>query len=70
MKVTLPISLAPPTNCYYCKIPIVIDGAYPLCPNFNCWYRIYGRLRKFVEVLDVKGAGEETLKQIAEHGLS
>jgi len=64
----LPETLAPPTNCPHCGTTIAIDGAFPLCPNFNCEYRVYGRLRKYVEVLDVKGAGEETLKQLVRAG--
>lgn len=70
MLITLPKSLAPPTHCPHCKTAVFIDGAFPRCMNFNCWYRVYGRLQKFVDVLDIKGAGEETLKQIAKEGLA
>lgn len=64
----LPATLAPPTNCPHCGTRLAIDGAFPFCPNFSCEYRVYGRLRKYVEVLDVKGAGEETLKQLVRAG--
>jgi len=64
----LPPELAPPRNCPFCGTKVEIDGAFPTCPNFSCSQRVYGRLRKFVETLDIKGAGEELLKQLVEAG--
>lgn len=34
-----------------------------------CWKRVYGRIQKFVDVLDVKGVGETTLQSMVEKGM-
>jgi DNA ligase (NAD+) len=65
----LPVSLRPPTSCPHCSTPLIIQDAWPFCPNFHCPYRVYGRLQKFVDVLDIKGAGENTLLQLATTGI-
>ena len=65
----LPANLKPPTNCPCCNSVLVLQDAWPACPNFDCGMRVYGRLQKFVDVLDIKGAGEETLKGLALKGL-
>lgn len=46
-----------------------MEGAFPVCVNWDCSRRVYGRLQKFVNVLDFKGAGEETLRQLVEKGI-
>jgi DNA ligase (NAD+) len=66
---SIPKNLLPPTNCPYCNSTIKFDGAFPICDNHSCYMRVYGRLQKFVDVLDIKGAGEETLRVLAQKGL-
>jgi len=64
----IPAELCPPKQCPTCKTDLEQDGAWPLCPNFSCPLRIYGRLQKYVDVHDIKGAGTETLKELAARG--
>jgi DNA ligase (NAD+) len=66
----LPSNIKPPANCPSCKTALTIQDAWPFCPNFLCPMRVYGRLQKFVDVLDIKGAGVETLKGLAMKGLA
>jgi len=66
LQTSLPPVLAPPENCPHCESELVRDGAWPFCPNFTCPRRNYGRLQKFVDVLDMKGCGEETLYALVE----
>lgn len=68
MTITLPDELAPPTLCPHCSATIQMEGAFPICPNYHCSMRVYGRLQKFVDVLDIKGAGIETLREMALNG--
>lgn len=66
---SLPVNLQPPKNCVCCGTPLVIEDAWVMCPNFNCNNRVYGRLQKFVDVLDIKGAGIETLRGMVDLGI-
>jgi DNA ligase (NAD+) len=65
----LPANLKPPTNCPTCGTKLTLDDAWPYCPNFSCPNRIYGRIQKFVDVLDIKGAGIETLRALVDLGV-
>jgi DNA ligase (NAD+) len=38
-----------------------MQDAWPYCPNYYCTDRVYGRIQKFVNVLDLKGSGIETV---------
>lgn len=67
--IDLPENIAPPTTCPSCKTATVIEGDWPMCPNYHCNMRVRGRIQKFVDVLDVKGVGELTLVQMVEQGL-
>jgi DNA ligase (NAD+) len=69
LSTKLPPELAPPKNCPYCNTPIQIDGAWPFCPNYRCPRRVYGRLQKYVDILDIKGVGIETLLQLTAKGI-
>lgn len=62
----LPANLMPPKNCIHCSTTLVVQNSNPFCPNYTCWMRVYGRMQKFVDILDVKGVGEETLRQMVE----
>lgn len=66
---SLPANLQPPKNCPCCSTPLVIQDAWVACPNFHCNNRVYGRLQKFINVLDIKGAGIETLRGMVELGM-
>lgn len=65
----LPPALRPPVFCPYCGSNLVIQDAWPFCPDFNCPHRIWGRLQKFTEVLDAKNIGEGALWGLVELGL-
>jgi len=62
----LPANLAPPTHCHHCSTALTMKDSSPFCPNYDCTMRVYGRVQKFVDVLDIKGVGIETLKQMVE----
>lgn len=64
----LPEGLRPPTKCKHCQGDLHFLGHWPFCSNYNCPGRVYGRLQKFVDVLDVKGSGESTLQGLAISG--
>lgn len=66
---SFPENLRPPLKCIHCLTELVLDEHWPFCPNFHCSERVFGRLQKFVDVLDMKGAGEETLKALARRGV-
>lgn len=63
---SLPANLAPPAFCLYCATPLQQRNSNPYCPNYDCWMRCFGRLQKFVDILDIKGVGELTLLQMVE----
>lgn len=69
MLESLPTNLRPPVNCPCCGTTLILQDSWPACPNFDCSYRVYGRLQKFINTLDIKGAGIETLKSLAEKGM-
>lgn len=62
----LPMNLQPPVNCLYCDKPLIVLESNPFCNNYHCWMRVYGRVQKFVDVLDIKGVGQITLEQMVE----
>lgn len=66
---SLPTSLAPPITCPHCSRTLQRDGAWPFCANYDCPRRIYGRIQKFIDVLDLKGCGEETAASLVEKQL-
>jgi len=66
----IPTRLLPPTHCPSCTTQLVLRDHNPFCPNFNCPYRTYGRLQKFVDTLNLKGLGEETLRSIVKAQLA
>lgn len=66
--IDLPPELAPPKTCPHCQTAIQIDGAWPFCPNYKCPRRVYGRLQKYVDILDIKGVGTETLIHLTSNG--
>jgi len=57
-----------PTHCPECGTETVIDNNMPFCPNFTCAGRIYGRVLKYVEILDIKGVGEEAIRGLVAAG--
>lgn len=66
---SLPENLCPPKNCPTCGTVLVLQDAWPFCPNWDCAQRVYGRMQKFVDVLDLKGAGIETLRGLVFKGI-
>ena len=67
--INLPTNLQPPKNCIHCGTQLIIHESNPFCPNYHCWMRVYGRIQKFVKVLDIKGSGIETLKGLVKAGI-
>lgn len=57
-----------PVHCPECGTETTVNNNMPFCPNYTCPGRIYGRVLKFVESLDIKGVGEETIRGLVQAG--
>jgi len=57
-----------PLVCPKCGMPTKVFSDRPYCDNFNCPGRVYGRILKYCESLNIKGVGEETIRQLVEMG--
>ncbi len=55
-----------PTECPYCKTPLVEDGANLFCPNVNCKPRVVGALVHFAtkDAMNIDGFSEMTASQL------
>ena len=57
-----------PTHCHHCGKETEIVDNMPGCVDYDCSGRVYGRIMKYVERLDIKGVGEETARALVEMG--
>ena len=62
----LPIEM--PTICGTCGTALVDSGTRLYCPNPACPKRLLHRLKKWVNVLDIREAGKKTLDQLFNKG--
>lgn len=62
-------AIAYPIHCPECGTKTTVDNNMPFCPNYTCPGRVYGRVLKFVEILDIKGVGEETIRGLVQDGV-
>ena len=62
----LPVTL--PGTCERCGTPLVDEGARLSCPNQGCPKRAYYRLRKWLDVLDIRDFGDAILTRLFESG--
>lgn len=58
-----------PKNCPICGMQTDIDGKFLICNNTNCKGTKLGNLKKWIDTLDIKGIGEETIEQLYDNGL-
>jgi DNA ligase (NAD+) len=56
-----------PTTCS-CGTPLVDGDTHLYCPNENCPKRLLHRIKKWIEVLDIREIGEKLLIQLFEKG--
>jgi DNA ligase (NAD+) len=61
-----PIEL--PAVCGVCNTPLVDAGTRLYCPNTACPKRLLHRIKKWVNVLDIREAGKKTLLQLFNKG--
>jgi len=57
-----------PVQCERCGSELVDDGTRLLCPNQACPKRAYFRIRKWLDVLDVRDFGDAILSRLFESG--
>jgi DNA ligase (NAD+) len=60
----LPIEL--PTRCERCETELVDEGTRLYCPNQDCPKRAFFRLRKWLDVLDIRDFGDAILTKLFE----
>ncbi|MDR2343635.1 MAG: NAD-dependent DNA ligase LigA [Spirochaetaceae bacterium] len=57
-----------PTVCGTCGTALVDSGTRLYCPNATCPKRLLHRIKKWVDVLDIREAGKKTLEQLFNKG--
>lgn len=57
-----------PTNCSVCTAILKFEDAYLVCPNPACQAKVKGNIHKFVETIDVKNVGTETISALVDMG--
>ncbi len=57
-----------PKTCERCGTTLVDDGTRLSCPNQACPKRAYYRIRKWLDVLDIRDFGDAILSQLFESG--
>lgn len=57
-----------PTRCDRCGTELVNEGKRLYCPNLDCPRRLYHRLRKWLDVLDVRDFGDVLLGKLCDDG--
>ncbi len=57
-----------PTTCERCGSPLVDEGTRLYCPNAGCPKRAYFRIRKWLDVLDIRDFGDAILGRLFESG--
>ena len=59
----------PPIVCSACHENLIRDGAYVLCPNFECSGKVYGDMMTWINELQIKGIGPSVLRNLIEKGI-
>ena len=59
----------PPVLCPCCAAPVEMDGEYLVCLNVRCLAQVSGRIRRYIQTLDVKEWGETLVEKLVEMGL-
>jgi DNA ligase (NAD+) len=54
----------PPTHCPSCEASLRWDGAYLVCPNYDCFPQIVGRINKWITTLDVLEIGDGLIDKL------
>lgn len=57
-----------PTHCDRCGTELVNEGKRLYCPNLQCPRRLFHRLRKWLDVLDVRDFGDVLLGRLFDDG--
>ena len=57
-----------PTECYECGSALVLEDMRVYCPNARCPQLIIRRVRRWIEVLDIKEFGEVLIEQLFRAG--
>jgi len=57
-----------PTHCDRCGTELVNEGKRLYCPNLKCPRRLFHRLRKWLDVLDVRDFGDVLLGKLFDDG--
>lgn len=62
--------VAPPSECPECLSPTRIELPHVYCTNENCPARICARIHDGIQVINTKGIGPETVKQLHKAGIN
>lgn len=56
-----------PSICSSCGTPLICDSGRLFCPNQNCKKRAFHRIKKWIEVLDIREVGPTLLQHLFTH---